>query len=207
MPLKARTRARVDRLQETRRGDVQRLLRAGDDDPAGERNGAVEVRDIGTGIDERRMEFPADAVLERQPAVDLEAVLREEAVMPGDAVVVLFDGGIGGVVRQAEQEIGEVGPGIAAVEIEVSVVIAAREAERCLRPKPAHIAAEFEGVTALGPREVVGPLVGVGERESGLAITDTGSPAAEVEGRQPVEGKRRLVQQAERRGDALPSKP
>jgi hypothetical protein len=51
----------------------------------------------------------------------------------GDSVIVLFYGGVGGVIRQAEQEIGEVRAREAAVEIEVAVVVAAREAEGRLR--------------------------------------------------------------------------
>ena len=123
------------------------------------------------------MVFPTDAVFESQAAGGLEAVLREETVVLGDAVVVLFDGSVGRVIRQAEQEIGDVGTGIAAVEIEVAVVVAAGKAERRLRAKPAYVAAELKGVAALVPGEVVGPLVGVGEGETRFAKTDAGRSA------------------------------
>ena len=92
--------------------------------------------------------------------------------MLGDAVIVLFDGGVGRVIGQAEQEIGEVGTRVAAIEIEVAVVVAAGKAEGRLRAQSADVAAELQRVAALGPREIVGPLVGVGEGEARFAKPD-----------------------------------
>src|SRR5215475_4387436 len=111
-------------------------------------------------------------------------------VMRRAAVVVLLDDGVRSADRYAQQEISEVGTRKRTVEIGVTVIIGADEAERRDRANPAHVESVLHRVTAFDPRQVVVELVGARLRNAvAAAAVQVRDVAGERNVRQPVERK------------------
>jgi hypothetical protein len=91
------------------------------------------------------------------------------------------------VIGQAEQKIGEIRTREATIEIEVPVIVAACKSEGCLCTQSADVPAELQRMAALSPRQIIGPLVSVGEGEARFSKPDAAGPAAEIERWQTIE--------------------
>src|SRR5262249_5781364 len=102
---------------------------------------AIEIGDVECSIGERRMILPSHPEFQRELVADPEAVLAVDGVVPGKPVGIKTGLGKTGGVGNAEEEVGEIGIGKAAVELEAAIIILAEEVEIGLGAEAADVEA------------------------------------------------------------------
>ena len=147
----------ADRGTERRRSETKRGIVRHDHASAGRI--PIEVGKLQRTIPEWLLDLVAQAVVERQLAVHLPIVLRVIGVVNRRAVDIGARVGHAGALRETEEIVGE---GIAAehaIEPVLTEVVAGEERYVVGGAQAFDVNAEFEGVLAAGPRQVVGELV------------------------------------------------